>query len=96
VGKRVRATGGGGVGKQAATAIQGTWPYSLYRQRCVLADWPCPVLSGQLASVGVENTEDNRRRLRELLVGTAQCENHLSGVVRLELKPHACSALLFG
>jgi hypothetical protein len=51
--------------------------------RCLLADWLFPLLPGQLASVGVENTEDNRRGLRELLVGTEQCETHLSGVVRV-------------
>jgi hypothetical protein len=79
VGKRVRYTGGAGVGKErAATAIpRHLWAYASTAPRCLLADWLFPLLPGQLASVGVVNTEDNRRGLRELLVGTEQCENQI-------------------
>jgi fructose-bisphosphate aldolase class I len=42
--------------------------------------------STQLATIGVENSEDNRRALRELLFSTPGCEEHISGVVRSPLR----------
>lgn len=41
------------------------------------------VLGLQLASIGVENVEDNRRALREMLFTSEGVENHISGVVRV-------------
>lgn len=40
-----------------------------------------PVLGLQLASIGVENVEDNRRALREMLFTSEGVENYISGVV---------------
>ena len=41
----------------------------------------------------MENTEDNRRGLRELLVATPGCEDHISGVVR-QAEEHGAAGLL--
>ena len=46
------------------------------------ADESISTCEKRLASVGVSNTEENRRALRELLLSAPGLEEHLSAVVR--------------
>jgi fructose-bisphosphate aldolase, class I len=42
-------------------------------------------------SIGVENTLENRRNYRELLITTPQLENHISGIILYEETLFQCA-----
>ena len=51
------------------------------------------LIGEKFAPLGIENTEENRRKYRELLYTTANIEKYISGIIMFEetAKKHATS-----